>query len=353
MITGQSLGRAMTIGSAFRNALRVAAGLSVVLAIGACSDPNSEWNKAPTPLPPGWTPQAGGTTSEAPIPPVVPEAEVITAVKQAQTATTLPASISPGDLKNYVQGEPEYLQRRGCEQGYDPTSLDDLIPCTVGNPAGAHTMIVIGDSNAQMWSRGLDLVGKRNGWRIVFLTKNNCGPAALQYYLYPLHRDYTECDSWQKWRMDEVNKIKPAAVLLSGWGGGNTGPSRPLSADDWTNSLVATIQQIPAETKTVLLSNQPHIKKTAGECLAQHISDISKCADPASEIVATDVNDILKNAATATNSTFIDITPWFCDQTCPEVIAGMIPYSSLYHITGDYGMYLSGALADALRPVMQ
>jgi hypothetical protein len=346
--------RRIHLSSACRSAVRIAAALSAVLAIGACSDPNQDdWNRDPTALPPGAASPAGGATSQAAFPPAVPETEVLAAVREAQTAIALPDSISPGDLKNYVLGEPEYLQENGCEQGYSTTLLRNLTPCTVGSPASARTMVVIGDSNAQMWSRGLDLVGKRNDWRIIFLTKNNCGPATLEYYLYPLQRDFPECDSWQKWRMDQVNQLKPAVVLLSGWGGGNTGPNRPMTSDDWTNSLVATIQQIPAGTKTVLLSNQPHIKKTAGECLAQNISDISKCAAPASDVIATDVNDIIEKSASATNSTYINVTPWFCDQKCPQVIAGMVPYSSLYHITGDYGMYLSGVLANALGPVMK
>jgi hypothetical protein len=96
----------------------------------------------------------------------------------------------------------------------------------------------------------------------------------------------------------------------------------------------------------------PHISKPPGECLVEHLSDISKCAEKASDIVPTYANDAIKQAAAATNSLYIDVTRWFCDQTCPTVIAGIIAYCGIYHITHDYGRYLSAVLAEALRHVM-
>jgi hypothetical protein len=241
---------------------------------------------------------------------------------------------------------------KGCNPEVQATSLDDITPCTVGTPTGAHTMVVIGDSNAMMWYQGLDLLGKETGWRIIVLAKDNCGPAALFYYYNPLKRDFPECDAWQKWRMDQINTIKLAVVLLAGWVGGNTGPRRRLTPDIWRDGLIKTIEEFPPGTKSALLANQPHIKVQPQECLAQHMTDISTCAEEASNIVPTEESGAIQQAATATNSNYVDITPWFCDQTCPQVIAGNIVYAGLYHITNDYAKYVSGVLADALHAVM-
>jgi hypothetical protein len=95
-------------------------------------------------------------------------------------------------------------------------------------------MVVIGDSNAFMWYQGLDFIGKRQNWRIVVLGKDNCGPATMTYYQWQLKRDLTECNTWQKWRMDQVRTLNPEVVLLSGWYDGDrgiAGPDRPFTPD--------------------------------------------------------------------------------------------------------------------------
>jgi hypothetical protein len=327
----------MRLTSARRTKLRAVAALGALLAIAACSNATKSSDQSPT--------------FAADTPPAT-EAQVLAAVKEAQTDTTLPASISPDQLTKIANGDISLWGIDGCNPRYETSSLDDITPCTVGTPTGAHTMVVIGDSNALMWAKGLDLIGKRQGWRIVVLGKDNCGPAALTYYQYQLGRDLTECDTWQKWRMDQINTIKPAAVLLIGWYGANTGPNRPLTPEIWRDALIKTIEEISPGIKTALLANTPHVTVNPGDCLAKHLTDISKCAEEASAVVPTDANNAIEQAAAATKSDYVDVTPWFCDTTCPAAIAGYAPYAGKYHITHDYAMYLSGVLADALRPVM-
>jgi hypothetical protein len=203
-----------------------------------------------------------------------------------------------------------------------------------------------------MWSQGLDLVGKRNNWKIYVLGKNNCGPAALTYYQYQLKRDLVECDAWQNWRMDQIRQLKPAAVVLIGWYGNNTGPGRPFSPQVWRDGLIKTVEQLPPGTKPVLINNQPHITINPGECLARNSDAVNKCAEKASDVVPTEANAAIQQAAEMTSGAYVDVTPWFCAETCPLVIADVVPYSGKYHINNDYGRYLSGVLADVLRPAM-
>jgi hypothetical protein len=278
--------------------------------------------------------------------------QVLDAVRAGETATTLPAKISPGDLPKFANGVATAWEIPGCDPGVEVTELDDLTPCTLGASDAAHTMVLLGDSNAAMWGKALDLIGKRQGWRVILLGKDNCGPAALHYYIYPRKRDFTECDDWQKWRMEQVHSLKPDLVVLAGWYGGNLGPTRKLTPDVWRDGLIDTMNQLPEGTSVALLGNMPEIKVSPGECLAAHLDDVSKCAEPASEIVAAEGNDAIRSAADATKSLYVEITPWFCETTCPQVIGDHVAYAGIHHISQEYGMYLSGVLGQALQPAM-
>jgi hypothetical protein len=323
--------------SACGKTFRVAASVAVVLAIAGCGQSGSE----------GQPPRLDLDSTPA------TEVQVLAAVKEAETATTLPSWITPDQLVKTAEDDWSLWVLPGCDPKYETTSLQDISPCTVGALNGAHTMVVIGDSNAFMWYGGLDFLGKRHNWRIVVLGKDNCGPAAMTYYQWQLKRDLTECDIWQTWRMDQIARIKPEVVLLSGWyDGGQAGPDRPLTPENWRDGLIKTINEMPPGTKTVLLGNIPHISKSPGECLAEHTAEISKCAEKVSDIVQVDSNRAIEQSAAATHSLYVDLTPWFCNQMCPLVIAGIIAYSGIYHITHDYARYLSGVLAEAMRPVM-
>jgi hypothetical protein len=277
--------------------------------------------------------------------------DVLAAVAAAEKPQPMPGSITPQQLIAVQKADMDLWGLAGCNPDYEETKINPQ-QCLVGDQKGAKTLVVIGDSNAFMWSQSLDLAGKRNGWKIYVLGKDNCGPAEMLYYVYPLKRDFTECNDWQTWRQEQIAKMMPAAVLLIGWYGANGGPDRYTSPDDWRDGLVKTAQKFPPGVKPVFMANSPHITVSPGDCLAKDPSDITKCSSPASEVVPTDANDAIKQAADEVGGTDIDDTPWFCAETCPVVINGIIPYSGIYHINHAYGRYLSGVLADALRPEM-
>ena len=62
------------------------------------------------------------------------------------------------------------------------------------------------------------------------------------------------------------------------------------------------------------------------------------------------VNDLVREATTATGGTYIDQRAWLCAKTCPAIIAGIIPYTiDSYHIDDAYAHYLTGVLWAALE----
>jgi hypothetical protein len=276
---------------------------------------------------------------------------VLRAVNAAATLKRLPTSISPSELVLASKGDWSLWAVPGCTPSYQATSVTDLAPCTFGAAKFTHTMVVIGDSNAAMWARAFDAIGNRIRWRVLVLSKDNCGPAALHYYQYQLKAEFKACDAWQTWRLGVIRRIKPSVVVMAGWIGGNLGPGVPLTDATWTAGLLKTFHELPAGTKLVTLANQPHLLTNPDTCVASHPTNLIACDEHASDVV-TPHNLAFKAAAVAAHGVYVDPTPWFCDAVCPPVIAGRLAYSGIYHINNVYGEYVSGALQAAMKPVI-
>ncbi|EON34487.1 putative acyltransferase [Gordonia terrae C-6] len=144
-------------------------------------------------------------------------ADVLAAVRAATAVRDLPPTITTDELLAASGDYSDQWSIEGCEPPLEVSRLDDIGPCILGDTTSDRTMALIGDSAASMWHSALDLVGKRHGWRVLALTKSNCGPAALTYYQWQLKRPYTECDDWQDWRMETIARENAEIVVMAGW----------------------------------------------------------------------------------------------------------------------------------------
>lgn len=287
-------------------------------------------------------------------PPPASTAKVLAAVRAAEKIKQLPGDINAEVLLGLANDAYSAWSLPGCSPSDSATSLTakQLSKCTYGATKFTHTLMVIGDSHAAMWLPAFSLMGERIGWRIIDLTEDNCGPASLHYYLYPQSREYSQCDAWQVWRTREINKIDPSIVVLTGYIGGNTGPSVPLTPAIWQAGIEKTIRLFRPGIRSVVLADMPHILKQGPECLAKNANNIQACSSPAASIVPTAYNQAEAAAATATGATYVDPTPWMCAQVCPDAINGIDVYVGIYHINHAYAAYLTGAMQAALQPLI-
>ena len=77
-----------------------------------------------------------------------------------------------------------------------PGAVDATAPvaCTFGDPQGATTVALVGDSKAMQWLPALEEAAATRGWRVVTYGKSSCAfsdaPAAQAGAAYP------QCDAW-------------------------------------------------------------------------------------------------------------------------------------------------------------
>lgn len=266
-------------------------------------------------------------------------------------ASAPPQNITTDELLAASGDYTDQWSIEGCEPTLDQTRLDDIEPCLFGDTGSERTMVLIGDSAASMWHKALDLIGKRNGWRVVALTKSNCGPAALSYYHWQLKRAYTECDQWQDWRMETIGRQNAEIVVMAGWyDGGNQGPGTDTPPEIWRDALVQTIEGLPSGASSFVLGSIPRPSESPSECVADNPTDLTRCAEPRADIVAD--QQPWADAAAQTGQTFVDVDPWFCADVCPAVIADQLVYSGKYHVNGGYAQYLSGSIEGIMAPAL-
>jgi hypothetical protein len=93
-------------------------------------------------------------------------------------------------------------------------------PCTFGNPHGARTILLFGDSHAAHWHAAVIASAAAHGWRVLTLTKSSCPAASVYVRRYKQPSTYAECSTW---RTAALAKLRAHAwgridvVVVSNW----------------------------------------------------------------------------------------------------------------------------------------
>jgi peptidoglycan/LPS O-acetylase OafA/YrhL len=261
------------------------------------------------------------------------------------------------DHSEYVRASNDFPQTvtDGCMAGAR------LRPCRYGDTLSATTVVVFGDSHAAQWAPAFIDVATQQKWQVVFLVKNGC-PAAV----VPMKRNgwtYRECDDFRAQAIREMERIRPALVVVSsyqayvsraqrqGWRGD------PL--DIWRNGhekLFASLSHLA--TPMVLLQDTPRPLMDIPTCMSRRLHnrffrDI-QCDIPRGQafdsVAVTAVERALaKNEKIAR----IDLTDRLCSTTsCPALIDQQIVYRDNSHITAEFAGRLAPVLAARLVPLV-
>lgn len=285
--------------------------------------------------------------------------EVLAAVARAQSLTKPPANVKPS--MSALANDQDFGLKDAYATCPGPTTFqasEDIAKCTFGDTSSKYTVVLTGDSRAQMWFDTLDSITAAAGLKLVLLAKSGCPSPPGNY---PLNNNgnlsaspWPACSKWHNFVNREIRSLKAVLVVIS--------CSDILQSQTKLNALPnATIEQaftklfksIPKSTKVAVLGGYPN----GGEanptlCLSKAPSNISTC-DYTENPYVVSVNQVEQQAATAAGATYINETDWLCAKTCPAVIAGIIPYTiDGYHIDDTYAHYLTGALWAALKPDM-
>jgi hypothetical protein len=87
-------------------------------------------------------------------------------------------------------------------------------------------------------------------------------------------------------------------------------------------------------------------------CLAGSANAVQLCSAATADVVSTMNLDAERSAAAAAGLLYVPTVPWICAERCEPVIADTRVFASTTHMTQSYAAYLTGALGEALQPVL-
>jgi SGNH domain (fused to AT3 domains) len=267
------------------------------------------------------------TQADASLPPVV------AAVQAGNRGAPIPSPLAPPAtnlLTDY------YNSPSGCTAG-DGQSSSEI--CSLGDPSGTKSLVVLGDSHAEMWMPAILAMATRDRWVVHLLSKSACTPIKW-WHLAPAPAD---CRAWFGWAKRENRILHPDVTLVSA---GMSGlEDHDATAASGVTSLVATVR--PASRHVVIMGDTPFGEQQPVDCLLSAHANMGRCSFsfPAAQLR---VAATIASSTDGAGATYIDTKGWLCFQDeCPMIVGHTIVYYDPGHITATYASALASVFRSA------
>lgn len=272
-------------------------------------------------------------------------------------------------------------QPDGCQIGFEPAVLvltknynRSQEQCAYGDVNSKRTLYAVGGSHTEHYMPALDIVGKRQGIKVIPLLKMGC-PINANITLYN-GQDYPSCREWSKTTMDYIAKNPPTeGIFMPGTRPSDTQGNGPEVIPPEYVDTVRTWHE--AGIKTWLIRDNPWHMRTDGsgpldmrQCVVGMMEGnwngpgaegFSGVADPEhptfDEVLAinracgTPVNESLLpedpsiKAYQGLNVKLMDLTAAICREGwCPAIIGNMAAYRDAHHFTNVFAETLAGEM---------
>jgi hypothetical protein len=221
--------------------------------------------------------------------------------------------------------------------------------CPLGDLDATRTVVLVGDSHAGMWIPPLDLLGRRDGFRLIPLIKLGCAPfdVVQQHGGDPM----PSCPRFRAWALQQIGRVHPDVVLLAYRSLLGVVPPAGTTVDEaWlagARSSLATLAEITARVE--IISDITDLDFSPGDCLTALHSTMATCTQQSQTRSTTAGNAMVRDAAQG-NARFIDVTELVCrHDRCPLVVDDVVTYRDPWHITVTWSTVIAHELGRRLR----
>jgi hypothetical protein len=191
--------------------------------------------------------------------------------------------------------------------------------CSYG-PDSPTKVVLFGDSHAAQWMPVLERLAFEKNFQLISLTKSACpGPAVVKVETGAYKN--ADCAEWRTNSIARIKSIKPMAVLVSGMQHFEMPSGYSSRADWWREGQSKTFADLQGSSKHIIyISDTPHPQRDIPSCIAAGRIDKCNSTEPSEAIFSTGWQQI-------------NPTSWFCSQTCPAIINGVVVYRDASHIS--------------------
>ncbi len=311
------------------------------------ASPDALAGGAKVPAPPAGEPAPStptadpGPSSPAPAPTASPAPR-----PKARLAGAIPAGLTPSLSR--ARKDEDRLLADGCALGLAGSEPPD---CTYGDPGGAVTVALVGDSHAMSWFPAFERLATRNHWRLVPFTKFSCVFVDLPIWSPNLKREYTECEVWRTRVVTRLRRLQPDIVVISSNKWLPTMSDRDGEPARQGRALAALIDRIPG--RVAILVDTPRSQHDVPACLAAHPDAIQACTTSKAEAFGWRHRRREVDAAKRSGAAIIDLSKQICPtDPCPPIIGKRLVYRDHHHLTATFALSLTRDLDAALRRLL-
>jgi peptidoglycan/LPS O-acetylase OafA/YrhL len=290
-------------------------------------------------------PAAGGTQSD--VTPGTPPA-VIAAVAAATTGRGIPSVLTPPVLS--LSTADTYALPQGCVAlpGQTRTPI-----CRLGATAGAKSLVVFGDSHAQMWMPDILSFARREGYDVRPMIKLSCTAVIWAGSGQSnVVTNSADCRAWYKWAVATLRGMRPSLVIVvSHYEDIADSPELVMQTLNNFARFEASVRSVTRQL--VVLGDGPGQRADLApvDCLQRSGATFLSCSSPDSQSEAALTADVASEAQGA--GAFLDTTPWFCyAHVCPMVVGHTIAYADSNHMTAVYAHELEPLFDGVLEQLL-
>ncbi|QKT13221.1 acyltransferase family protein [Rhodococcus sp. W8901] len=259
----------------------------------------------------------------------------------------VPANLSPSLVSS--SSSVPVIYANGCHGDFSAT-----VPrsdCVFGDRDSERSIVLLGDSHAAQWFPALEVVASTHGYRLVTMTKSSCPAAEVTVWSDSLNRRYTECETWRENALTMIGELAPDFVIVSNFQGQK--PVGVADADEaFARGVGALLNQLPAESVSVVLGDTPMHDVAPPICLSGHLSSTAECVTSAEHAVAARWSQKVDEWTTKSGGRFVDPLPWLCPGgLCVPIVGNVLVYRDRHHLTTEASNLLAEQLKNALYPI--
>ncbi|MGU3574548.1 acyltransferase family protein [Brucellaceae bacterium C25G] len=245
----------------------------------------------------------------------------------------VPTGVDPSPSLTVLKRDLPIVYSKKCHQ--DQKSSEP-ISCVLGNPEGAKSIVIFGDSHAAQWIPALEIIAQKIGWKLITFTKSACAFSRV-IIKDGNNQPYTSCSEWREKVIDKIKEIKPDYVFTTQSRYGYITPE----------TMTAGLQSVWREiTKTgaqvFAIQDTPWMAFDPGECISASLP--KTCVSP---LLRHETNDIILNAVNHTKKvSLIDMTDAICGpDSCETIVGNIIVWRDNNHLSATYSKMLAPYLA--------
>jgi len=237
-----------------------------------------------------------------------------------------------------------------CLNGGDQVQLN---PCVYGDPEGATTIVLVGDSHAAQWLPAFARAGLSAHWRIVLLAKSSCPAADVTWANGSV---FPSCEPWRTDAFAWLAANPPALVVLASARRYTMydADRKPLAATAaraaWAAAFSRSIAAMPATSRVMVLADTPWQSVDVPVCLAGHLQNMARCGTLLR--VGSNARWVKaeRQATQAAGATYAGLNRLVCPyDPCPVVNGTVLMWRDDSHITATFSRMLGPSLLLVLQ----